>query len=427
MDFNKIGLVLHREYMTRVRTKAFLISTLLAPIIMIALIGIPVLLSFLDTDKARVIGVDDRTGTVFARLLEQDSTRYRQLDPAPADSFRAMVLDGRLNGYLTITDAHLADSAAVEFLSDGTGGLSLFSDVRADVRAALRDERLRRADVSEQVKAILAQRTEMVSRKVTLEGEEEQDTLGLFAVGYIMTFIIYGAMFGYGAIIMRGVIEEKSNRIVEVITSSVRPFELLMGKVLGVGAVGLTQFTLWAVSSALIMAVAGMVMGGAATPDAAQSAEAVQAAADSGFSMPTIGIGLWVAFVLFFLGGYLIYSALFAAVGSAVDNETETQQLMLPITLPIIIPLLLIGPIASDPNSNLAVVASMIPFFAPMLMPLRLAMTDVPIWQVATVAVLIIGTFAGLIWTAARIYRVGILMYGKKAGFREMARWIRYS
>jgi ABC-2 type transport system permease protein len=143
--------------------------------------------------------------------------------------------------------------------------------------------------------------------------------------------------------------------------------------------------------------------------------------------MPEIGIGLWVGFVFFFIMGYLIYSSLFAAVGAAADNESDTQQLMLPITMPIIIPILLVGPVASDPNSTLAVVSSLIPFFAPMLMPLRMAMTDVPIWQLGTTIVLMAGAFTGLIWVSARIYRVGILMYGKKASFTEMAKWIRYN
>jgi len=271
----------------------------------------------------------------------------------------------------------------------------------------------------------MADRPSVVSRKITETGDETTDTLSMFIVGYVMCFIIYGAMFGYGAIIMRSVIEEKTSRIIEVITSSARPFELLMGKVLGVGAVGLTQFSIWAVSSSAIMAGAGLFL--ARDMDTMAAAGSAAAATDAPFAMPEIGMGLWIGFVFFFLMGYLIYSALFAAVGSAADNETDTQQLMLPISLPIIIPMMLIGPVSSDPNSTLAVVSSLIPFFTPMLMPLRIAMTDVPLWQLGGSIVLMAGTFTGLIWLSARIYRVGILMYGKKASFKEMAKWIRYS
>lgn len=426
MSPDKILIILQREYLTRVRTKAFVISTILAPVFILALIGIPILLSTLDTERPRVIGVVDETGSLQARLDTIAEGRYRALPPAPTDTLRSMVLDGRIDGYIILTDRHLTENLDVEFLSGGTGGLSLISDIRNDVRTAIRDERLERAQVSAEVKEILAQRPGLVSRKITQTGDEESDTLALFIVGYVMCFIIYGAMFGYGAIIMRSVIEEKTSRIIEVVTSSAKPFELLMGKVLGVGAVGLTQFSIWALSSSAILAGAGLFMASGA-PTGMDDPAVAAATAEAGITIPSISPGLYVAFVFFFLMGYLIYSALFAAVGSAADNETDTQQLMLPITLPIIIPIMLVGPIAADPNSTLAVVASIIPFFAPMLMPLRLAMTDVPLWELGASVVLMAGAFVGLIWLSARIYRVGILMYGKKASFAEMAKWIRYS
>jgi len=425
MSFDKILIILRREYLTRVRTKAFIISTILAPVFILALIGIPIMLSFLETDRPNRIGVQDETGTLVGRFMEIDSTRYLPLADEPIDTLRAMVLGGRIDGYILLNETHISGNADIEFLSGGKGGLSLMSDIRSDIRTVIRDERLDRANVSAAVKNIMASRPSVVSRKITETGDETTDTLGMFIVGYVMCFIIYGAMFGYGAIIMRSVIEEKTSRIIEVITSSARPFELLMGKVLGVGAVGLTQFSIWAVSSSAIMAGAGMFM--ARDMSTMSGAASAAAATDAPFAMPEIGLGLWVAFVFFFLMGYLIYSALFAAVGSAADNETDTQQLMLPITLPIIIPMMLIGPVSSDPNSTLAVVSSLIPFFTPMLMPLRIAMTDVPLWQLGSSVILMAGTFTGLIWLSARIYRVGILMYGKKASFKEMAKWIRYS
>lgn len=425
MSFDKILIILRREYLTRVRTKAFIISTILAPVFILALIGIPILLSFMETDRPNRIGVQDETDTLVGRFMEIDSTRYQPLADEPIDTLRAMVLGGRIDGYILLNESHISGDADIEFLSGGKGGLSLMSDIRNDIRTVIRDERLDRANVSDTVKEIMADRPSVVSRKITETGDETTDTLGMFIVGYVMCFIIYGAMFGYGAIIMRSVIEEKTSRIIEIITSSARPFELLMGKVLGVGAVGLTQFSIWAVSSSAIMAGAGLFMARDMSP--MSTAGATAAAAEAPFVMPEIGMGLWVAFVFFFLMGYLIYSALFAAVGSAADNETDTQQLMLPITLPIIIPMMLIGPVSSDPNSTLAVVSSLIPFFTPMLMPLRIAMTDVPLWQLGSSVVLMAGTFTGLIWLSARIYRVGILMYGKKASFKEMAKWIRYS
>jgi ABC-2 type transport system permease protein len=280
------------------------------------------------------------------------------------------------------------------------------------------------------VQEILAIRTQLVTRKLTEQGEETQDTLALFMIGYIMCFVIYGAMFGYGAIIMRSVIEEKTSRIIEVITSSVKPFELLMGKVLGVGALGLTQFLIWSVSAsgllALAVPVTALVLGDSATVPVNSVNAQTAATSELPFEIPTIGAELWITFILFFLLGYLMYSALFAAVGSAVDSESDTQQLMLPIMLPIILPMLFLGRVAQDPDSSFSVITSIIPFFSPMLMPVRVAMTDVPTWEYFSAIALMTGTFIGLIWVSSRIYRVGILMYGKKASFKEMAKWIRY-
>ena len=308
--------------------------------------------------------------------------------------------------------------------------MGLIAEIRSDIRMVLQNERLDRAEVGEVVQEILAMRQQLLTRKLTAEGEETQDTLALFMIGYIMCFIIYGAMFGYGAIIMRSVIEEKTNRIIEVITSSVKPFELLMGKVLGVGALGLTQFIIWSVSASGLLAIAAPITAlliGNNTTAIDASGAAAQATSEIPFEIPTIGPELWITFILFFLLGYLIYSALFASVGSAVDSESDTQQLMLPIMVPIILPMLFLGRVAQDPNSTFSIITSMIPFFAPMLMPVRVAMTDVPAWEYITAVILMTGTFVGLIWLSSRIYRVGILMYGKKASFKEMAKWIRYN
>lgn len=428
MNTQKLFLIFKREYVTRIRTKAFIISTILAPVAVILLLAVPIILQLTGSEQKQVIGIQDHVGTVFPRLLEANPERYAPLPDVGTDSLRAWVLDGNIDGYIIITEENIANSQDVELLYTGSGGMSLISEIRSDIRSALQNERLDRAEVGDVVQNILSLRTQIRTRKITATGEEAQDTLALFMIGYVMCFIIYGAMFGYGAIIMRSVIEEKTNRIVEVITSSVKPFELLMGKVLGVGALGLTQFSIWSLSSAGLMAiaapVAAMFMGG----NSANNTEAgMEAAAELPFEIPVIGIELWITFILFFLLGYLIYSALFAAVGSAVDSESDSQQLMLPIMIPIILPMLFLGRVASDPDSTFSIIASMVPFFAPMLMPVRVAMTSVPLWEYGLSIALMAGTFIGLIWLSSRIYRVGILMYGKKASFTEMIKWIRYS
>lgn len=430
MNTEKLFLIFKREYLTRIRTKSFIISTILAPVAIILLIAIPIILQITDSEKKQIIGIKDEVGSVLPRLIDLNSERYVPTPPVTMDSLRSLVLAGSIDGFIEITEEHLTSNKDVELLYIGSGGMGLIAEIRSDIRMVLQNERLDRAEVGEVVQEILAMRQQLLTRKLTAEGEETQDTLALFMIGYIMCFIIYGAMFGYGAIIMRSVIEEKTNRIIEVITSSVKPFELLMGKVLGVGALGLTQFIIWSVSASGLLAIAAPITAlliGNNTTAIDASGAAAQATSEIPFEIPTIGPELWITFILFFLLGYLIYSALFASVGSAVDSESDTQQLMLPIMVPIILPMLFLGRVAQDPDSTFSIITSMIPFFAPMLMPVRVAMTDVPAWEYITAVILMTGTFVGLIWLSSRIYRVGILMYGKKASFKEMAKWIRYN
>ena len=430
MNTEKLFLIFKREYLTRIRTKSFIISTILAPVAIILLIAIPIILQITDSEKTQIIGIKDEVGTVLPRLIDLNSERYVPTPPVTMDSLRSLVLAGSIDGFIEITEEHLTSNKDIELLYIGSGGMGLIAEIRSDIRMVLQNERLDRAEVGEVVQEILAMRQQLLTRKLTAEGEETQDTLALFMIGYIMCFIIYGAMFGYGAIIMRSVIEEKTNRIIEVITSSVKPFELLMGKVLGVGALGLTQFIIWSVSASGLLAIAAPITAlliGNNTTAIDASGTAAQATSEIPFEIPTIGPELWITFILFFLLGYLIYSALFASVGSAVDSESDTQQLMLPIMVPIILPMLFLGRVAQDPNSTFSIITSMIPFFAPMLMPVRVAMTDVPAWEYITAVILMTGTFVGLIWLSSRIYRVGILMYGKKASFKEMVKWIRYN
>ena len=259
MNTEKLFLIFKREYLTRIRTKSFIISTILAPVAIILLIAIPIILQITDSEKTQIIGIKDEVGTVLPRLIDLNSERYVPTPPVTMDSLRSLVLAGSIDGFIEITEEHLTSNKDIELLYIGSGGMGLIAEIRSDIRMVLQNERLDRAEVGEVVQEILAMRQQLLTRKLTAEGEETQDTLALFMIGYIMCFIIYGAMFGYGAIIMRSVIEEKTNRIIEVITSSVKPFELLMGKVLGVGALGLTQFIIWSVSASGLLAIAAPI------------------------------------------------------------------------------------------------------------------------------------------------------------------------
>ena len=268
-------------------------------------------------------------------------------------------------------------------------------------------------------------------RQITEEGDRTDATPVLAAFGYMMGFLIYICMILYGAMVMRGVIEEKTNRISELIASSAKPFQLLLGKILGIGALGLTQLLIWIAAGVLLSAVGTTIIASMVDmPDPAAmqtTQEQVEATNAITEYIPSIPPSYLIYFVFFFVGGYLFYASLMAAVGSAVEQESDAQQFMWPIIMPLIIPMVLLAQIVSNPDGGLAVAMSLIPLFSPIIMVVRMAATNVPHWQVLLAIVLLFGSFVGAVWLSSRIYRIGILSYGKKPTFGEIARWIRTS
>jgi len=300
--------------------------------------------------------------------------------------------------------------------------------VESDFRQVIREVRLRRADVSEEIQEIYEARINLDTRRLTREGEEEDDdTIFLSFVGMLLGIIIFISIFSYGGYITRGVIEEKTNRIVEVIASSVKPIELLTGKMAGVGALAITQFTIWILAFAGLTTIAGPLAMSLMETSASASGDLAAAEAElpAFLDFPTVEISLIVYFIIFFILGYLLYSSLFAAIGSAADSDTDTQQLMLPITIPIMIAYFIMFHTWRSPDSILSVVSSIIPFFSPILMITRIAITDVPFWQIGSSILLMILTFAGTMWLSSKIYKVGILSYGSTASFKDIFKWIR--
>jgi ABC-2 type transport system permease protein len=424
IDFNKVKLVIQREYLTRVRRKSFIIATILVPLGFLLVMAISVGVNFLDTSDDYTIGVIDQTDQVYPRLQEQNPEVYQDLGDIEEAAAQAMVEEGDLRGYLVFTQNQINNGEATTLIYD-SGGLEFIRGIRNEVQQAIRNIRIDQANISAEVRNIIETEPSFESKKWTASGAEEDNSMFYYFLALVMGFVIYFSMFIYGAIIMRGVIEEKTNRIVEIITSSIKPIELLFGKVLGVACLGLTQFGIWIVAIVGLTALSGPIMAMFADPGAAETAQ--QAAAQSqAFSIPTIDPMLWFYLVAYFLCGYLIYSALYAAVGSAVDAEADAQQLTAPIMIPVILAFVLMPRVLQAPDSTLAVVSSLIPIFSPILMLGRIPLTDVPAWQIILSFVLMIGTFSGFMWLSAKVYRVGILMYGKKAGFKEIAKWIRY-
>jgi ABC-2 type transport system permease protein len=326
----------------------------------------------------------------------------------------------------------------VELYSKKKVGLSALSTINNQLEEILRNKQLKDAGIDAKTLATIKPDIRIDSKELTAEGEKDSSAGAAYAIGFAAAILIYMSLFIYGAQVMRGVIEEKTSRIVEVVISSVKPFQLMMGKIIGIGLVGLTQFTLWIVLSTTLVGTAGKILlkdkvntvktelvegkQNKAIAEASNNPALTVINAIKTLNLPYI----FACFLVYFLGGYMIYSALFAAVGSAVDNETETQQFMLPITLPLLFTYIMsFSFIINNPDSSLSFWLSIIPFTSPIAMMVRLPF-GVPDWQLALSMFLLIGGFIFTTYIAAKIYRVGILMYGKKASYKELAKWLFY-
>ena len=429
MNWRQVSLVLKREYLTRVKSKGFIAATLLVPIGIIAIYGIGFLVIIWESDVAYDVGIADRTGSVVNQLVERNPDSYLDVTDLSVDSLRSMIQSGDLTGYIEINEKNIENNESLELIYSGSGGLQLLSTVRSDMRDVIREEKLRRANVSDNIQQIFETRIGVESRRLTETGEEEaDDTAFMSGLGFAMGLIIFVAIFSYGGYIMRGVIEEKSNRIIEVITSSVKPIELLTGKMLGVATLALTQIGIWAITIFGLGLLATPLLGTFLNDQNTQEMVG-QAAAQADIpilsSIPTIETSIIVYFIIFFFLGYFLYSSLFAAVGSAADSETDTQQLMLPIMAPIFIAYFIMFQAVRNPEGIIAVIGSLVPFFSPIVMITRIAISEVPFWEIALAIFLMIITFIGTMWLSAKIYKVGILSYGSSAGFKDIYKWIK--
>jgi len=426
----KILLILQSEFWRRARSTAFVVATLLVPVFLIGISVLPTLLIYVGESQGDVetIAVVDETEMLLSALQEEaaegNSFAFTRAD-APTDSLRARTLRGELDAYLLLPATILEGEGTPEYFSGESGGISGPIRLENLVERAVRNVRLSERNVPSEVRAIMDANLNLKASTITEEGTESQSALSGF-LGLMMALTVYLAVFVYGQYVMQGVIEEKSNRVVEVVVSSVKPFELLMGKVLGIGSLGLVQMIIW-----VTLAGAGLTFGGTLValfidpadlgiaPDA--SSEAVMDAA--GITLPTVPLDVVVWFILFFIGGYLLYASLFAAVGSAVEQQQDAQNLLYVVLVPLMVPIIAAGYIMEVPNGMIAKVLSYVPFFSPVLMPVRMTATNVPVWEVVLAFALLVVGFLVMIWIASRIYRVGIFMYGKAASFSEIARW----
>jgi ABC-2 type transport system permease protein len=420
----KIWVVVRREFVEKVRNKWFIISTVLGPLLMASFVVLPILLAEKGASERRIavldVGTDDFAGRlvgvlngpvpVDATLMQVDLVDLEQV----ADSLTVAVGTKALDGYLIVSDAAINDGE-VEYRGSNVSSPADMQVLEQVIRQTVLAERLDRAGVDPIVVAQAQGRVRL--QTINIRGGELTDESGTttFVLAYAVWMLLYMSILLYGVQVMGAVVEEKTSRVIEVLVSSLRPFQLLAGKVVGVGAVGLFQLSIWGVSAWVLFQKRDAVLG----------LVGVEAAGGQGFSFPGISLVAVAIVLVYFLLGYFLYAAMFAAVAAMSNSEAEARQAQTPVVMLLVIPSVLMLGILQQPDGSMAVALSLIPFCSPIAMPVRWAAASVPVSEmIASVAILVF-TLWLVIWIAARIYRVGILMYGKRPTPRELIRWVR--
>ncbi|WP_436515047.1 ABC transporter permease [Ekhidna sp. To15] len=426
---NKIFLVIQREFMSRVKKKSFLLATILVPLIFPAVIGVMYYLrnESEKNKKQEVIHILNKSDIIKF----EDSERYQYLKvDGPLDSAKQRFNESEDFALIYLPEMTIEDPSGVVFYAKTTPGITLVRGFERQIENQIRDMKLTQAGLTNDQLDQLKTDVSIASFNLTETGDESKSSAkSTFWISYVMGFLIYIFLFAYGSQVMQGVIEEKSSKIVEVIVSTVRPFQMMLGKVVGVASVGIVQLLIWVILMSAVWI--GLVsMFGVTPPQAeglnqANSAEAQNAMQDV---LETFGDVNWMPiialFIFYFLGGYLLYGALFAAVGSAVDTPADAQQFMMPIMLPIIISLMgLFMFVFEEPNGTASFWLSIIPFTSPIVMMGRIGF-GVPAWEIALSMVMLIAGFIFTLWLAGRIYRIGILMHGTKVNYKVLAKWL---
>jgi ABC-2 type transport system permease protein len=433
---DKLWLIIKREYLTRVTRKSFLLATFLTPLAMGLFIVVVTLIFSYQSDDSKRIAIVDQGNILTGNIASESNIFFRKMD-VDLETLKADFPNEDFNGilYLPPIEDVMDQSYQIYFYSDEKLTLDVEPVIMGGVRRALREYKINQLQLDKRQLAALDTDIELEPRPITPAAENNTGKLAskiAAIMGFAMGFVMYLTVFIYGMMVMRSVMEEKTSRIVEVMISSVKPFQLMMGKIIGVGAVGLTQLAIWLVLFPLILFVTSFFFG-VEPAQLEASSTAAQIDPEEAQAIVTqildelYRLNWWVIiplFILYFLGGYFIYSSLFAAVGSAMgDDLGEGQSLTLPITIPVLLAFYIMIASVESPNSSLAVWSSIFPLFSPIVMAARIPY-DPPVWQILLSLLLLVGTAIGLVWVSGRIYRVGILMYGKKVKFKELVRWM---
>lgn len=435
---NHLSLMIKREYLTKIKNKSFIIMTFLSPLIMIALISVVAYLSQLNNDKKRTISILDESGLFSETFKNTGNTTYNYISNSTVREAKAFVKEKEQYGLLYISNGDLETvSKSVRFYSEDSPSLTIMSGLENKIERKLREEKLISNGLD--IKQIENSRVNVSVAQESFEGQKSSkiDNILKLAFGGIAGYLLFMFIIIYGNMIMRSVIEEKTSRIIEVIISSVKPIQLMMGKIIGTSLAGVTQFAIWIILLGVLSTILSIVFNIDLMSVQTPQQEVVQQAMDNPVLQGEITLALQsfqnlplanliIAFLLFFIGGYLLYSSLYAAVGAAVDNETDTQQFMLPILMPLILAVYVgVFTVIDDPHGTVSTIFSFVPFTSPVVMLMRIPF-GVPIWQQIVSLIILIGTFTSTVWFAAKIYRVGILMYGKKASYKELFKWLKY-
>jgi ABC-2 type transport system permease protein len=450
---NKISVIIKREYVTRVRKKSFIIMTILAPVLMAAIFIVPTLVMMNQSGELKKIAVIEDNSNLFKGVIKNTKdAEFVYLENVKVEDLKKTFEKSGYYGILYISPELVNTPNAVYLISSKQPPIGLLSYIEAALKKEIERQKLLAYKVEnlDEIMKNVETNVSVQTKKLDEFGVEKGTSTGIAMVlAYILGFLMYMLVFIFGAQVMRGVIEEKTSRVVEVIISSVKPIQLMMGKIIGIALVGLTQFLIWIILTAsLAMVIKTTILQKTNITEISQSVpqnlmsgnqQAVGTAQASAISPQLAELSkmfdnainqrwglIIICFIFYFITGYLLYASIFAAIGSAVDNETETQQFMLPVTIPILLGLMVAMGTMQNPESSLSFWCSMIPLTSPIVMMARIPF-DVPGWQIAVSMVIMVITFGAFVWMAAKVYRTGILMYGKKTSWKEMWKWLRYS
>ncbi len=436
---NHLPLIIKREYLTKVKNKSFIVMTFLSPIIMIGLASLVAYLSQINNDKERTILVLDESSMVQDVFTNEDHVTYNILENMSLKDAEELAKQSEAYGLLYINKLNDIDSISgqIKFFSKESPSLSVISNLESKIDKKIEYLKLQKKGVD--VKMIDAAKTNVSILQESFKGEKtsKTDSVVKLIFGGLAGYLLFMFIIIYGNMIMRSVIEEKTSRIIEVIISSVKPIQLMLGKIIGTSLAGITQFVAWLLIGGVLLFVISTVFGFDVGQMQSANQEMMHSAMNNSemtmqihdlltsfYHLPIAN--LIIAFILFFIGGYLLYSSLYAAIGAAVDNETDTQQFIFPILMPLMLAVYVgFFTVIEDPHGTVSTVFSFIPFTSPIVMLMRIPF-GVPLWQQILSLLILLGTFMLTVWFAAKIYRVGILMYGKKPTYKEIIKWIKY-